>query len=166
MYTVKSGKSIRQVELSSNGTAKVGDVLFKADVLALGEGHYHFLLDHKSYNVELISLEKETKTMQIKVNGTAFSMELKDRFDTLLEKMGLGASTKAKISELKAPMPGLVIDIRVAVGQQIQKGDPLLLLEAMKMENIIKSPVDAVIKKIVYKKGDAVEKGAVLIGFE
>ena len=116
MYTVKSGRSISQVEIAADGTAKVGDVLLKADVLALGEGHYHFLLDHKSYNVELISIEKETKTMQIKVNGTNFSMELKDRFDTLLEKMGLGASTKAKISELKAPMPRSVIDIRLEVG--------------------------------------------------
>jgi acetyl/propionyl-CoA carboxylase alpha subunit len=166
MYTVKSGKKTTTVNLENEGGVQIGDTIIKADVLPLGEGHYHFLLDNKSYNVELISIEKESKTVQLKVNGVVFAMELKDKFDELLQKMGLGAGVKAKIAELKAPMPGLVIEIRVEIGQQILKGDPVLLLEAMKMENIIKSPVDAVIKKIVYKKGDAVEKGAVLVVFE
>ncbi|HSH65835.1 MAG TPA: acetyl-CoA carboxylase biotin carboxyl carrier protein subunit, partial [Bacteroidia bacterium] len=70
-----------------------------------------------------------------------------------------------KINEIKAPMPGLVLDIRVNEGDSIQKGDAVIVLEAMKMENIIKSPVDGTIKKINVKKGLAVEKNQVLVQF-
>ncbi len=71
----------------------------------------------------------------------------------------------SKVNEVKAPMPGLVLDIRVSEGDEVKKGDPILVLEAMKMENIIKSPTDGVIKKINVKKGLAVEKNQVLINF-
>ena len=71
----------------------------------------------------------------------------------------------AKVNEIKAPMPGLVLDIRVAEGDEVKKGDSILVLEAMKMENIIKSPTDGIIKKINVKKGIAVEKNQVLIHF-
>ena len=62
-------------------------------------------------------------------------------------------------------MPGLVLDIRVVEGDAVKKGDPILVLEAMKMENIIKSPTDGIVKKINVKKGVAVEKSQVLIHF-
>ncbi len=70
-----------------------------------------------------------------------------------------------KINEIKAPMPGLVLDIRVAEGDAVKKGDTILVLEAMKMENSIKSPTDGLVKKISVKKGLAVEKNQVLINF-
>ena len=62
-------------------------------------------------------------------------------------------------------MPGLVLDILVKVGDEVKKGDPLMILEAMKMENILKSASDGVIKKINVEKKQAVEKGQVLINF-
>ena len=68
-----------------------------------------------------------------------------------------------KVNDLKAPMPGLVLDILVSEGQTIQKGDNLLVLEAMKMENNLKATNDAVVKKIKVSKGDKVEKNTVLI---
>ncbi len=68
-----------------------------------------------------------------------------------------------KVNDLKAPMPGLVLDILVSEGQTIQKGDSLLVLEAMKMENNLKAINDAVVKKINVSKGDKVEKNTVLI---
>jgi biotin carboxyl carrier protein len=71
----------------------------------------------------------------------------------------------AKVNELKAPMPGLVLDIVVSEGQEVKKGDALVVLEAMKMENILKSPADVVVKKISVKKGTAVEKNQVLVLF-
>jgi biotin carboxyl carrier protein len=63
-------------------------------------------------------------------------------------------------------MPGLVLDVRVKEGDEVKKGDPLLVLEAMKMENILKSPAHAKIKKINVNKGQAVEKNQVLVSFE
>ena len=71
-----------------------------------------------------------------------------------------------KVSDLKAPMPGLVLSIDVEVGKEVKKGDALLILEAMKMENVIKSPTDGVIKSIAVKTSQAVEKNQLLLNFE
>ncbi len=62
-------------------------------------------------------------------------------------------------------MPGLLLDIKVQEGQEVQKGEILLILEAMKMENVIKAPTDARIKHIKVQKGQTVEKNQLLIEF-
>jgi biotin carboxyl carrier protein len=74
-------------------------------------------------------------------------------------------ATAAKVSDIKAPMPGLIVAIKVEEGQTVAKGDPIMILEAMKMENILKSPGDGVVKAIKVKLRDNVEKGQVLIQF-
>jgi biotin carboxyl carrier protein len=73
--------------------------------------------------------------------------------------------TAAKVNTVKAPMPGLIIDLRVKAGDTVKEGDPLLVLEAMKMENIIKAHGDGTVKQVKIKKGDSVEKNQVLIDF-
>ena len=73
--------------------------------------------------------------------------------------------TSNKASDLKAPMPGLVVDVTVSPGDQVKKGDKLLVLEAMKMENILKAPADATVKGVNISKGKTVEKNEVLIQF-
>jgi len=70
------------------------------------------------------------------------------------------------MDNVKAPMPGLVLDILVEPGQSVQKGDNLLILEAMKMENIIKASGSGVVKNIPVHKKDAVEKNQLLIEME
>jgi acetyl/propionyl-CoA carboxylase alpha subunit len=91
---------------------------------------------------------------------------ISDRYDELLRSLGMDKAMGAKVNELKAPMPGLVLDIRVTEGQSVAKGEAVIVLEAMKMENILKAPADVVVKKIVAKKGNAVEKNQVLVTFE
>jgi biotin carboxyl carrier protein len=80
--------------------------------------------------------------------------------------MGFGSAANKMIKEIKAPMPGLVLEIAVADGQQVKQGDRLLILEAMKMENSIMIHTDARIKKIGVCAGQAVEKGQVLVELE
>ena len=77
--------------------------------------------------------------------------------------MGLSVGNSQKIKEVKAPMPGLVLDILVETNQTISKGDALLILEAMKMENVLKAEGDGIIKSIEVSKGAAVDKGQVII---
>jgi biotin carboxyl carrier protein len=79
--------------------------------------------------------------------------------------MGINSSASGKVNNLKAPMPGLIIDLKISAGDVVKVGESLLILEAMKMENIIKSPCEGIVRVVKIKKGDSVEKGQVLIEF-
>ena len=92
-------------------------------------------------------------------------LQAKDRFDLLLERLGMANAATTKVNELKAPMPGLIVDIRVQPGQAVLKGDPLLVLEAMKMENILKAPADGTVSGLKVVLRDNVQKGQVLVQF-
>lgn len=130
-----------------------------------GKDTFLILKDNKSFNAEVISFIEETKTFRFKINGKILEAEVKDRLDLLLDSMGLGGKESQKISDLKAPMPGLISQIMVKENQEVENGEPLLILEAMKMENMIKSLGTGVIKSIKVKKGQSVEKNQVLIQF-
>lgn len=125
----------------------------------------HLLYNSRSYNAELLEYKQEEKLAIIKVNNSIYEVKLKDETDDLLEKLGINKGSQ-KVQQIKAPMPGKVLDIRVKEGDTINKGDGLLVLEAMKMENIIKAPDAAKIKKINAIIGKAVEKNEVLIVLE
>ena len=78
----------------------------------------------------------------------------------------MNTANTAKINDLKAPMPGLIVDIKVQVGDTVKKGDTILILEAMKMENILKASGDGKIKAIKISIKQNVEKNQVMIEFE
>jgi biotin carboxyl carrier protein len=113
-----------------------------------------------------VSFDKEAKMAQIKVNGNLYSVTAQDQFDILLDQLGMSSINANKVSDIKAPMPGLVLKLLVSEGAHVKKGENLFVLEAMKMENIIKSPADVVVKSIKIKPGDKVEKGQVLLLFQ
>jgi len=138
---------------------------FHWDFVKISEGYFHILYNNKSYRAEVVKADRAAKMFQFKINNKLHTVEVKDKFDLLLEKMGMANGAAAKINNIKAPMPGLVIDLKVKAGDAVKAGDPLLILEAMKMENILKSPGDGIIKNVKTKKGDSVEKGQVLIEF-
>lgn len=97
------------------------------------------------------------------MNGEIFSIEIKDQLDQLLEEMSLATAVHKHLENIKSPMPGLVLEISATEGQQLNEGDKILILEAMKMENSIVMPANATIQKILVSKGQAVEKGQVLV---
>jgi len=143
----------------------INDTKVAADIKQLSPATWHIIDQLRSYNVEVISFDKTLKTAEIRVNNNIYTLTAKDQFDLLLEKMGLSDLASAKISELKAPMPGLVLQVLVEEGAAVQKGDNLFVLEAMKMENIIKAPADVTVGSIKIKPGDKVEKGQILLQF-
>jgi biotin carboxyl carrier protein len=135
------------------------------DSVQLNTNTVHLLYQNKSYTVEVVELNAEEKIAVIKVNGSIYSLTIKDQYDQLLKQLGMDNLAASKILQVKAPMPGLVLSVLAAEGAEVKKGDNLLVLEAMKMENMIKSPTDGTIKSITIKQGDKVEKNEILISF-
>lgn len=149
----------------NNKEIRVEDQVIDIDQVKVNDYVAHILHNGKSYTVEVIALNKDEKEATIKVNNNIYQVTVKDQYDQLLKQLGLENMTSNKVSQIKAPMPGLVLNILVQAGEEVKKGDSLLVLEAMKMENMIKSPTDGTIKKIEVKQGDKVEKNELLISF-
>jgi len=153
------------VEEPADGVTVINNENVNPDVSRINSSVWHIINDLKSYNAEVVAFDSALKTAQIRVNNNLYTVSAKDQFDLLLEKMGLSNLNSPKIGELKAPMPGLVLRIFVKEGDGVSKGDNLLILEAMKMENIIKAPADAVVKTVKIIPGDKVEKAQILLLF-
>lgn len=154
-----------EVDQPTADTITLNGQAFSWDIADLGAGRYHVLHEGRSYNAEIVSADYTTKDIVLKINGQRVELHAKDRFDLLLERLGMSNAAATKVNELKAPMPGLIVDIRVQPGQAVLKGDPLLVLEAMKMENILKAPADGTVNSIKVTLRDNVQKGQVLVQF-
>lgn len=136
------------------------------DCIEIKNSQFHIIYKDKSYIADVISFDASKKEVSLLINNRHYDVVLKDKYDDLLNQLGLDTSVNKKENEVKAPMPGQVLDILVTVGDTVSEGDGLIVLEAMKMENIIKSTRDGLIREIQIKKGNSVEKNAVLIMFE
>jgi biotin carboxyl carrier protein len=136
------------------------------DLVEFRDNTFHIIKDNKGYNATLISFNAEEKTMVINVNGNDYEISIKDKYDLLMQQLGINSKSSSAVQNVKAPMPGLIINISVAEGEEVKKGDTLLILEAMKMENVIKSPRDGKIKKVSVQLRNAVEKNQVMLEFE
>ena len=165
MYKIKvNGKYDFETDRNGEGLS-INQKKNEADIKKLSDSTWHIINQLKSYNAEVVSFNADEKTAEIKINNNIYTVSAKDQYDVLLDKLGLSNLNSAKVSEVKAPMPGLVLKVMVAEGDEVKKGDNLFVLEAMKMENIIKSPADVVVKTVKLKPGDKVEKGQVLLQF-
>jgi biotin carboxyl carrier protein len=136
------------------------------DLMEVRENTFHIIRNNKGYNATVVSFNRDEKTMVVRVNGNDYEIAIKDKYDLLLQQLGIGAKSSSAVQNIKAPMPGLIINIVVNQGNEVKKGDPLLILEAMKMENVIKSPRDGKVKKVNVVLKQAVEKNQVLLEFE
>jgi len=133
------------------------------DLVKKSSTEFNLIKDHRSVNAKLIEADNDAKKMTIEVDGENFDNEIKDELDQVLDKMGFGAVANKQIKEIKAPMPGLVLEIAVTEGQEVKEGDKLLILVAMKMENSILIHTSATIKRIAVTAGQAVDKGQLLV---
>ena len=136
------------------------------DSILVNENTLHVLDKNSAFDVEIIHSNFLNKTITLSINGNIYDVKLEDEYDQQIKKMGLLAVTTQKLNEVKAPMPGLIVDVLVEVGQEVIEGTPLLVLSAMKMENVILAQGEGVIKSVEVKKDDAVEKGKLIIEME
>ncbi len=144
----------------------INDRLFDGDVVEISGNKFHVIWKDKSYNVEIVESSLAEKTFHMVINGRKYATLAKDQIDLLLEGMGLNNQSSQKINHVKAPMPGLIQSISVSVGDHVQKGDILLVLVAMKMENMIKAAGEGIVKSIKVSAGETVEKNQVILEFQ
>ncbi|REA58359.1 acetyl-CoA carboxylase biotin carboxyl carrier protein subunit [Dyadobacter luteus] len=151
---------------SQEGRWLINGQAFDGDIAKLSENKYHVIWNYKSYLIEVTEQNISAKTLSLVINGQKYATVTKDRIDLLLEGMGLQAKVTNKINHLKAPMPGLIQSVAVKEGDKVTKGDILLVLVAMKMENVIRAAGDGIVKSMKIIAGQTVEKNQVMLEFE
>lgn len=120
----------------------------------------------KTFFGEVMEDATESNRLKLKINHRVFEVQKKGSLDELIKAMGLDKPKIKKLKELQAPMPGRIVNVAVAIGDELNVGDEILSLEAMKMENVLKAEGVGVVKSINIGTDDVVDKGAVLIEFE
>jgi biotin carboxyl carrier protein len=132
------------------------------------EDHRFFKLKHagNTFFGEIMENKIESNYLKIKINHRVFEVNKKGPLDELIASLGMDKPKVKKLRELLAPMPGRIVQIAVSVGDELEPGDEVLSLEAMKMENVLKAEGTGKVKAIHAKVNEVVDKGSVLIEFE
>jgi acetyl/propionyl-CoA carboxylase alpha subunit len=152
----------RTLEITlDDGRVEIAGQTFDYDVQQGGRPeHYSLILDGKSYQ---IWMEPNGRCMRVHLVGFDYDVCLEDERAHRLRQLAAPEVTAHDAGLIAAPMPGLVVKILVEPGQGVNKGQGLVLVEAMKMENEIRSPLAGVVKEVKVRPKQAVEKGEVLI---
>lgn len=166
---IKSSKSDKADRVftvkSKDNSTLVDDQLFDLDIVKIKKNYFHIIKNNRSFTAEVIHVDKGKKEVMLKINGHTFDLKVKDRFDLLLEKLGMSQNSSGQVREIRAPMPGLILDVHIQEGEEVKEGQVIMILEAMKMENIIKSPGEGIVKKINVQTGESVDKNSLLVQF-
>ncbi|MEO9533494.1 MAG: acetyl-CoA carboxylase biotin carboxyl carrier protein subunit [Crocinitomicaceae bacterium] len=147
-------------------TIEFDSLLQNAAVTHLGKGVYQLNSGNKTEIIEVLAIDFDLKTMQIRHDHYIHDIIFKNNLDLVLDSMGIKRAAENLNLDVKAPMPGKVIDVNVKEGDAILKGDAILILEAMKMENVLKAENDCTIKKILVGASESVEKNQILVELE
>lgn len=142
------------------------DQINDLDTQKISEEKYHLLHEDRSFKAEMTNASFLTRQYNVKINANSYKVAISNELDLLIEEMGLSLGNAQLLNDIKAPMPGLILEVNVAEGSEVKEGDYLVVLEAMKMENTLAAPRDGVVKAISVEKGDTVEKNQLLIEME
>lgn len=137
----------------------------RPDLVRTGPGQYSLVVNGRSHRVLVLKEDLENRTVRLRIGAHTYTVQLEDEQAHLMHELGLDKAAGAAVKEIKAPMPGLVLKLLVKEGDAVRKNDPVLILEAMKMENVIKSPGDGTVSKLHAAERTAVEKGQLLVSF-
>lgn len=154
-----------RVDLNDQLTeAIVEDTKVPLEVIVQGSGRILLRTGTKIYKID--NIEVDERNVSFSINGTYFETTVKDEQELLLEKLGFKAGATASAGSLNAPMPGKILELLISDGDSVEEGQPVLILEAMKMENELNSPSNGVVSKLHIQQGDNVEKNQILIDIE
>lgn len=166
--TVNDQKPFSIVTEGGGVSGKVEQILMKDVPVSCsfgqsGPGLFSILYGSRSFQGVFLGLDRSSKSVRLKINGQLMVVRITEPVDRIIEKMGWERTDVQAVNQIVAPMPGLIVKVHVQQGQQIKKGDPLVVLEAMKMENVFKASADAVVNAVKVQQNDVVNKGMVLV---
>jgi biotin carboxyl carrier protein len=124
-------------------------------------GFTYILYKNKKYLAEIV--EKNQNKYTVLINGVSYTYTIESPISYKRKKYLDKQKTKNKVEVVQAPMPGKVIDVLVEPGAEVKTGEALLILEAMKMQNEITSPVDGKVVKVYVRQNDVVNKDDLFI---
>lgn len=162
--TINAGEETIVLERASPSGAWTPSGDGAVDLVRTGSASFSLVRNGRSHRILVLKEDKESGTVRLRIGAHTYTVQLQDERKRLMHTLGLDKHAQ-KVREVKAPMPGMVLNILVRNGDTVKKNDPLLVLEAMKMENLIKAPGDAVVAEVHVEKGKAVEKGQMLVSF-
>ncbi|HEY9183854.1 MAG TPA: acetyl-CoA carboxylase biotin carboxyl carrier protein subunit [Salegentibacter sp.] len=142
------------------------DEINALDTQKVSVNNYHVLRENRSFKANIANSDFLKRQYQVKINSNNYQVNISNELDQLIDKMGLTLTSALMVNDIKAPMPGLILDLMVREGDEVKEGDYLLVLEAMKMENTLSAPRDGVVKAISVEKGESVDKNQLLIEME
>ena len=155
----------RIVTLSEEGTeAIIGEKRMAYSFERLDESRFVLRVGTESHILSNVTIN-ETH-MEFTLDGEWYQSSIKDDQMLLLDRLGFKMGNKSGEGVLKAPMPGKIVSVLTEEGTVVKQGDPLIILEAMKMENELKAPSSGLIKKISVSAGESVEKNVTLLEIE
>lgn len=158
-----SDRNAFEVDITNEGIT-VNGTLVDVDYISHGSNQMHIIYQGQNYRVRLDHLDKGKAT--VLVNEKEIEFRIRSPKQKILEKIGITQESENKMDDLTAPMPGKILKVLQKPGDHVSKSEGILVLEAMKMENVLKASADAVIAEIKVQEGDAVEKNQILITFE
>jgi biotin carboxyl carrier protein len=164
LYHVTIGERVFRVQLEGDEVILDDAPPARADLVRLpGTTLRHLLLDDRSTSV---AAQRSDAGWDLHVNGWPVRAEVVDERTRAIRAMTGRASATTGPKPVRAPMPGLIVRIEVAVGDTVTSGQSVIAMEAMKMENELKAETGGVVARVVVAVGQAVEKGTVLVEFE
>jgi len=121
-------------------------------------------LGTKLYKIDNVSYDGSN--IEFSINGDWVNVSVKDEQELLLDRLGFKTGDALGEGSLKAPMPGKILDILVKEGDEVEKGQPVVILEAMKMENELKAATDGIVASISVEVGQSLEKNSPILEIE
>ncbi len=149
----------------NNQEIKTLSLYSSPEVEMLEPGRFLLRKDNKVFEIFVLGESEDGKEIEIQINQHYFKVNIQSELDQLLNSLGFKSSDVKKVKELKSPMPGKIVALMVNEGDEVKPGQPLLVLEAMKMENTLQSISEGKVEKILVEKGTSVNKNDILIKF-
>jgi acetyl/propionyl-CoA carboxylase alpha subunit len=147
---------------AENYTVTVNKEKKSVSVESLGGSRMLLSVDNHPNEIDIRANDYDTNRL-VFIRGVEIEAEIEDFRLAQVKKVAGAAMLGGLVSSMRAPMPGLILEIKVSEGAKVRKHGPLLIIEAMKMENVIKAPADVAIKRVAVSSGQSVEKNDLLI---